>query len=183
MDWNKFKSMATEKEKETCKYEKLRRRTMLDFWNRLAALHYQQDLKSDGESRPGPTQTHFEEWNCSTFYLGIFQWCNVFALDLGLFVKERRHRSYTWGHFRSDCRWLLSLKWNMPLWLQVQELSGLLALASAAHQQLKDLKWELGSQNTWLITWKPCPANLYTVYLSVLFLWPYHQQEFVQISI
>ncbi len=37
-------------------------------------------------------------------------------------------------------------KWNMPLWLQVQELSGLLALASAAHQQLKDLKWELGSQ-------------------------------------
>ena len=46
---------------------------MLDFWNRLAALPYQQDLKSDGESRPGHTQTHFEEWNCSTFYLGIFQ--------------------------------------------------------------------------------------------------------------
>ena len=27
---------------------------------------------------------------------------------------------------------------------EVQELSGLLALAGAAHQQLKDLKWEVG---------------------------------------
>ena len=80
---NPISPMATEKEKETCEYEKIGRGLCwilgIDFsWLLCLTKH----LKSEGESRPGHTQRHF--------YLGIFQWCNLFALNLGLFVKERR---------------------------------------------------------------------------------------------
>lgn len=143
---------ATEKEKETCEYEKIGRGLCwilgINFsWLLCLTKH----LKSEGESRPGHTQRHF--------YLGILQWCNLFALSLGLFVKEWRLPSLKVKHATMALRSKsFQVYW---LWL-VRRINSSRTWSG---------NWEVQKHD---ITWKPWPANMYAVYLSVLFVSPYH---------
>lgn len=153
---NPVSPMATEKEKETCEYAKHRQRTMLDFWNRLNGCFAWPNTQKVKVKAGLAAQRHFEEWNRSAFYLGIFQWCNLFALHLGLFVKDAIFESETCHYdYRSKS---FHVCW---LWL-VRRINNSRTLSG---------NWEFHKHD---ITWKPWPANMYAVYLSVLFVSPDH---------
>lgn len=108
-------------------------------------------LKSEGESRPGHTQRHF--------YLGILQWCGLFALNLGLFVKERRLPSLKVKHA------------TMTTGPRAFRFAGFGWCGASTTQGPEVGSPEVQKHD---MTWKPWPANMYAVYLSVLFVSPYH---------